>query len=611
VRRAAVVVTAFFVVTAVPALRGQLAVRVDDPLGLSLRTARVQVVHAPDTNTAGTSGSLIRRDPWLAYAMGAAYFEREWNSADGVFRGAGNRPIAAVVNSCAMCHNLPFRSAGCGGNAPDPAGYGRNAPHLFGIGLLETLAIQIRAQILARYDTNHNGFLDVPSETAGRHAIVEAAPGVPIDFGPLDDVDGDGLPDLNHVVRVIPVDRDGAVPPTSGVPPTLYDSRMAGYDIAVAFLSASVSDHQFPTVRAFTIGVMETLMGIPSIDPTTANDNGRGWAETSIAGAPQLAFPLRTPGASCAKLDHISEGELDLFEWYLLNQPVPGERAQSAATRHGRALMTTFGCTACHTAEWRIEPGDDARGLPGDRRFFDLRVRWNAPRQRLEGNLLPLTEARCVNGTTELVPRRGAYVVRDLFTDLRHHDVGARFYEYTYEEGHVIVTKQFRTPALWGVASTAPYGHDGRSMTLDDVIRRHGAEAERAADAYASASARDRRDLLAFLGSLVLYQPDTLPADLDGDGVIAADFRRGGLNLGPEEFRPELLFARPPRYRGWTESPEGDRYFSYALLNAAECYALDAEALADRDGDGIPDAVQCKRSTTETAAQATSNGRRY
>jgi CxxC motif-containing protein (DUF1111 family) len=38
---------------------------------------------------------------------------------------------------------------------------------------------------------------------------------------------------------------------------------------------------------------------------------------------------------------------------------------------------------------------------------------------------------------------------------------------------------QWMTRPLWGVGSTGPYGDDGRSITLNDVILRHGGEAQR------------------------------------------------------------------------------------------------------------------------------------
>lgn len=578
-----------------PLVRGQLATRVDDPLGLSMRVPRLQVVHAADDAVPGTSMWLQQHDPWLAYMMGRDLFEREWSTADGVYqrlpdRGAGGGGGIGGVNSCAMCHNLPFRSPGAGGNAGDP-GFGRNAPHLFGIGLLETLAIQIRAEIFDRFDTNRNGFLDHPAETAGREAVVEAMPGAPVDFGALDDRDGDGQPDLNPVMRIVFVDRDGhALAAQDGVAPSLGDPRVAGYDFSTAFLGASISDHQFPTVRAFSIGVMETLMGIPSIDSTVSNDTGKGrdaragdgWAETSNAGAPQLAFPLPDATKKCAERDHVSSGELDLLEWYMMNHPPPAQREETAGARHGRLLLASLGCTQCHVPDWAIHPADPSRGLPGDRRFFNLETKWNAAHGRLEGSLKTLSTSP-----------RGGTVIRDVFTDLRHHDLGARFYEHTFDQGQLIVIKRFRTAPLWGAGSTAPYGHDGRSLALDDVIRRHGGEATDSALAYGAAPEGDRRDLWEFLNSLVLYSPDTLPADLDGDGSISIAFRRDGQDLGSERFWPELLFAAVPRYRGWTTASDGSRYFSFALLNLDELYGRNARALADSDANGVPDLVQC------------------
>ena len=44
------------------------------------------------------------------------------------------------------------------------------------------------------------------------------------------------------------------------------------------------------------------------------------------------------------------------------------------------------------------------------------------------------------------------------------------------------------TTPLWGVGTTAPYGHDGRSINLTEVILRHGGEAQAARDAFARLS---------------------------------------------------------------------------------------------------------------------------
>jgi hypothetical protein len=65
------------------------------------------------------------------------------------------------------------------------------------------------------------------------------------------------------------------------------------------------------------------------------------------------------------------------------------------------------------------------------------------------------------------------------------------------------------------VASTAPYGHDGRSATLVDVILRHGGEARDARDRFAALAPGDRRDVLDFLSTLVLFAPPDTASNLD------------------------------------------------------------------------------------------------
>ncbi|HJY85174.1 MAG TPA: di-heme oxidoredictase family protein [Candidatus Binatia bacterium] len=70
-----------------------------------------------------------------------------------------------------------------------------------------------------------------------------------------------------------------------------------------------------------------------------------------------------------------------------------------------------------------------------------------------------------------------------MFTDFKRHDLGPRFYERNWDG---TLQTMFITRPLWGVGSTSPYGHDGRSMTWDDVILRHGGESQKSGDAYAA-----------------------------------------------------------------------------------------------------------------------------
>jgi hypothetical protein len=376
----------------------------------------------------------------------------------------------------------------------------------------------------------------------------------------------------------------------------LGDAGVAGYDLSVAVLSSSKAGDQEPSLRVFAEGVLHTVMGLGLEDHTVANNTGLGrdrragdlWAEVSNAGAPQPYAPSAAP-AERDPFKRVSEGELDLLEWFLLNSPAPATGRQDASTARGRREFGRMGCVKCHVADWVIRPADARNGLPGDRRFFDLEVGYDARTSSLRGRLRQLTDdVREPGGSTLRLPRLRGFTVRGIYTDLLHHDLGERFYDYTYEGGRLYVNRRFRTPPLWGCGSTAPYGHDGRSPTLDAVIRRHRGEAGEAARSYAGATPDARAALNAFLKSLVLYQPDALPTDLDGDGRVAERFSVRGLEVGPERFRPELLFRTPPRYRGWVEDA-GAGYFSYELFNLGDLYGRTLEALSDKDGDGIPD----------------------
>jgi len=62
----------------------------------------------------------------------------------------------------------------------------------------------------------------------------------------------------------------------------------------------------------------------------------------------------------------------------------------------------------------------------------------------------------------------------------------------------------FMTTELWGLESTAPYGHRNDMTTIDEAIRAHGGEARASRDAYIAVEEADRSALIAFLRTLVI-----------------------------------------------------------------------------------------------------------
>jgi CxxC motif-containing protein (DUF1111 family) len=89
-------------------------------------------------------------------------------------------------------------------------------------------------------------------------------------------------------------------------------------------------------------------------------------------------------------------------------------------------------------------------------------------------------------------------VLVPLFSDLLLHDVGTGD---GIPQG-AATDKEIRTPALWGLRFRRPLLHDGSAVTIEDAIRRHGEEGERARRDFDRLSPAARQALLAFLRSL-------------------------------------------------------------------------------------------------------------
>jgi cytochrome c553 len=594
-----------------------------DLSGLSLKAPRVRVVHTTDPALAGGSLYLQQVDPWLGYQWGRGLTQRSFRDRDGVYGDAGKLDGLLLADgaskmmdrghasSCGACHNVPYRDAGAGMTIPKNGGTGRNTPHVFGGGLVEMIGLQLRLQALAGADDNRDGWIS-KAEARGKSCRIRNLPrnvagaAAAIDFGHYDDRDGDGYPDLNPVFYPVFVDKDGRRIPTAA---SLNAPGVAGYTLEAQVFGFGHLYLPFrppvsTTLRSFSATPFDIHAGLQPCDPTThTSPLGDGLALVSNAGAQQfISAASKDRGAVRGQsgvshddpdrdgfCEEISEGDLDVVEWYLLNHPAPARGRITADARRGEKLFHQAGCVSCHVPDWHLFAADPAAGdytqrYDGDRRFFELQVAYSDKTERMEGKLHYLAVKR----GKRWLPRRRAYTVRGVYSDFKYHDVGPAFYQMQFDGS---VVRQWRTTPLWGVGSTAPYGHDGASLDLDAVIRRHGGEALAARNAYTAFGEDERRQVLAFLQSLVLYQTDQLPCDLDGDGVIAEHFSVQGMDTGVERFNPEWLFREPGKVEGPILNVRGEPIVSFALTNVRAAYGLDLPYLKDRDGDGFPDVI--------------------
>ena len=616
-------------------VRGQLSERpghsISHPIkspkdlsGLSLKNPRIRIIHTKDPTKIGGSMYLQQVDPWLGYQWGRSLTQRNFRERDGVYGHAGKLdglllPDGSTrmmdrshTNSCGTCHNVPYRDAGAGITIAKNGGSGRNTPHMFGAGLVEMIGLQMRLQALAIADSNRDGWISF-EEAKNKHCVIHNLPLYPIvkgervsiHHGRFDDADNDGYPDLNPIFYPIFVDIEGK---RIADAKSLNASGVAGYTIEVqAFGFGHLYDPLRPpvptTIRAFSATPFDIHSGLQACDPITFTDSAKrdGCALVSNAGAQQFVTAAgkdraTTTNAKGISLDdpdmdgyceEISCGDLDMVEWYLLNHPVPTRGKRTADVIAGEKLFGNIGCAQCHVADWHLHAHNPAGKhytdrFDGDRRFFDLQVVFNEATDRLEGKLVSLSTRK----GKQIQPNRKAYTVRGIYSDFKYHDVGEAFYQEQFD-GTII--KQWKTAPLWGVATTGPYGHDGASLSLDAVIKRHGGEALTSRQAYAKLSGFEQYQVQAFLRSLVLYQTDQLPCDINNDGKIDKHFMVQGVDTGPERFNPEWLFKIPGKMEGPIRNVKGESIVSHALTNVPEAYGLTLPYLRDSDGDGFPD----------------------
>jgi hypothetical protein len=463
-----------------------------------------------DWMTPHSSSFVIARDPFRAVRRGRQLFQRKFTQEEGhgpiAGDGRGDLNVnlaigAGLADSCAACHGRPRGSAGAGGDVatrPDS----RDAPHLFGIGLKEMLADEItsdlrelRAQASAQAQTTRAPVIVTLASKDIHYGTMTALP--------------DGSFDTSRVVGVDP------------------DLRVRPFFAHGGKIS----------LREFAVGALNDEMGLQAVDPELAAAMAGGRFVTPAGMVLDGAIDrLEGPPATRADEDPDSDGVaneiprslVDYLEFYLLNYFKPATYKTTVSSAKGRELLERIGCTSCHVADLQIRR---------DRRIADVETVYD-PQRGLFNNLYatatPLFDAVDDRSGYPPVkqPRLQPFLVTGIFTDFKRHDLGPNFYERNYDGS---MRREFMTAPLWGVGTTAPYGHDGRSINLQEVILRHGGEAQASRDAFARLPDVHQGFIVDFLYSLVLFPPDDTASNLNPGDRSAAGFPQyghGSIKLG-------------------------------------------------------------------------------
>ena len=481
-----------------------------------------------DSSTPDTSLYLIARDPFRAIVRGRQLFQRKFTLAQGLGPrtgdGVGDIELdashgAGLADSCAACHGRPQGSAGFGGDVfTRPTS--RDAPHLFGLGLQEMLADEITADlraieasaVQAAVSSNQVVTFDLTSKGIDYGAIT-ALPDGTVDTGAVDGVDED--------LRVRPFFAEGTT----------------------------------VSIREFAVGAFNAEMGLESPDPDVA-DASAGFDVLTPSGMllsgsidnlePPPVFSVTEDSDGDGLADEIPTPLIDVMEFYLLNYFRPAVRGKLTHTftwggwggwgGHtierdipGLRLFKQIGCANCHVQDLQINV---------DRRVADtettLDYQAGNPFNNLFTEAIPLfQEVDDGSGLPTLKTPIGApFLVENIFTDFRRHDLGPNFWEKNFDG---TIQKEFMTAPLWGVGATAPYGHDGRSPTLRDVILRHGGDAQLSRNRFANLHPAWKREIEDFLRKLVLFSPPSTASNLNPGDPATPDYPvdgHGSIDLG-------------------------------------------------------------------------------
>lgn len=456
-----------------------------------------------DLDTPTSSLYIIKRDPFRSIRRGRQLFQRKFRLGDGMGPrtgdGVGDLNTdgslgAGLADSCAACHARPRGGAGFGGEVftrPDS----RDTPHLYGLGLAEMLGDEITQALRATRDkavvdaAAQNKSVTVSLSSKGvSYGSVTAAPDGNVDTSAVEGVDDD--------LRVRPFFAQGG---------TL-------------------------SIREFVVGALNAEMGMEAPDPDLLNAaNGADVLTPAGMLLSGSTDSIEAPPVSDEFEDSDNDGIVnevpvslvDHLEFYLLNYFAPATGKQGFQERRGKRLLRTAGCTSCHVQDMRIDR---------DRRVGNVETVYDS-NKGIFNNLFATASTLYDDlddgsgNPTQKLPQGNSFLVENIYADFKRHDLGPAFWERNFDGTY---QKEFMTEPLWGVGSTSPYGHDGRSINLHEVILRHGGEAERSKRRYERMTSSGRAAILAYLESLVLFPPDDTASNLNPGDPTAENYPQNG-----------------------------------------------------------------------------------
>ncbi len=244
----------------------------------------------------------------------------------------------------------------------------------------------------------------------------------------------------------------------------------------------------FTSLRQFTINALNVHHGMEAVERFGVRWTGsHDFAESGVP-------------------DAVTPGDISALVAFQATLPPPTVKADladdwRAAAAEGAKEFDAIGCPSCHVRTLPLKSLVFTDPAPYDM-AGTLRASEVKTPIRIDLSALPFARTLKRNDKGEWLIPLYSDLKRHLIVDDQVDALGNELQAQRFVERDV-----FLTPRLWGVGSTAPYGHNGQFRMLDEVIAAHGGDARFSRDAYLALDPHERDSVVAFLRSLVIEAP--------------------------------------------------------------------------------------------------------
>ena len=202
-------------------------------------------------------------------------------------------------------------------------------------------------------------------------------------------------------------------------------------------------------------------------------------------------------------VDEVSAPAISALVAWQATLPVPTVQVPKSvewkkAAKAGGSVFDNLGCATCHIRQLPLK--SLAFADPGP---FDVSGTLNT--QQVSNPAI--YDLSLLEWAAKLPRNEAGEILVPLFGDLKRHKMTDRRIDAL---GNELLSQRFvgrdifMTSELWGIGSTAPYGHRNDFSTLNEIILAHGGDARQSRDAYEAADAEEKSNLIAWLRTLVI-----------------------------------------------------------------------------------------------------------